>query len=231
MTVAEVAELVRVNPQTVRNWIDKGSLPAARVGRRVRIRRSDLDRILDTGADDVEPGRASNQSDADIEPAAETTNASDARDRFAAALAETFRVAAGPDSSTSCALRALAGAAEDLATALDPGSRAESAPVRDGPNGSPVAPAAVTYRLTAQDIQGGRIRIPTASKDLFPPTGAEMDIQVRGTLLTARWDPRPGPGGNGAGMLRVGRPHLQRLVDLNDVLAVTVEPGGLVILA
>jgi excisionase family DNA binding protein len=54
MTVFEVAELLRVNPQTVRNWIDKGSLPAARVGRRVRIRRSDLDRILDTGTDDVD---------------------------------------------------------------------------------------------------------------------------------------------------------------------------------
>jgi excisionase family DNA binding protein len=95
MTVFEVAELLRVNPQTVRNWIDKGSLPAARVGRRVRIRRSDLDRILHTGTPDVEPDRASNQSDADIEPVAETTDASAARDGFAGALADTFRVAAG----------------------------------------------------------------------------------------------------------------------------------------
>ncbi|HUY59071.1 MAG TPA: helix-turn-helix domain-containing protein [Solirubrobacteraceae bacterium] len=49
LTVAEVAELLRLNQQTVRNWIDAGSLPALRVGRRVRIKRSDLDRILEDG--------------------------------------------------------------------------------------------------------------------------------------------------------------------------------------
>lgn len=46
LTVAEVAEVLKLNQQTVRNWIDQGSLPALRVGRRVRIRRSDFLRIL-----------------------------------------------------------------------------------------------------------------------------------------------------------------------------------------
>ena len=50
LTVAEVAELLKLNQQTVRNWIDQGSLPALKVGRRVRIRRSDLERVLDEGA-------------------------------------------------------------------------------------------------------------------------------------------------------------------------------------
>ena len=49
LTVAEVAEMLKLNQQTVRNWIDQGSLPALRVGRRVRIRRSDLDRLLEQG--------------------------------------------------------------------------------------------------------------------------------------------------------------------------------------
>jgi excisionase family DNA binding protein len=49
MTVAEVAELLKLNQQTVRNWIDQGSLPALRVGRRVRIKRSDFERVLDEG--------------------------------------------------------------------------------------------------------------------------------------------------------------------------------------
>jgi excisionase family DNA binding protein len=49
LTVAEVAEILRLNPQTVRNWIDAGSLPAIHVGRRVRIKRADLDRILENG--------------------------------------------------------------------------------------------------------------------------------------------------------------------------------------
>jgi len=47
LTVAEVAELLKLNQQTVRNWIDQGSLPAIRMGRRVRIKRSDFDRVLE----------------------------------------------------------------------------------------------------------------------------------------------------------------------------------------
>ena len=49
LTVAEVAETLKLNQQTVRNWIDQGSLPALRVGRRVRIRRSDFERLLTEG--------------------------------------------------------------------------------------------------------------------------------------------------------------------------------------
>jgi excisionase family DNA binding protein len=49
-TVAEVAEILKLNQQTVRNWIDQGSLPAVRVGRRVRIRRSDLERKIAEGS-------------------------------------------------------------------------------------------------------------------------------------------------------------------------------------
>jgi excisionase family DNA binding protein len=47
LTVAEVAEILKLNQQTVRNWIDQGSLPALRVGRRVRIKRSDFERVLE----------------------------------------------------------------------------------------------------------------------------------------------------------------------------------------
>jgi excisionase family DNA binding protein len=50
MTVAQVAELLRVNKQTVRNWIIAGALPAMHIGRRVRIKTADLDRILATAA-------------------------------------------------------------------------------------------------------------------------------------------------------------------------------------
>ena len=40
-------ETLKLNQQTVRNWIDQGTLPALRVGRRVRIKRSDFERILE----------------------------------------------------------------------------------------------------------------------------------------------------------------------------------------
>ena len=49
LTVAEVAANLKLNQQTVRNWIDRGELPALRVGRRVRIKRSDYERYLEEG--------------------------------------------------------------------------------------------------------------------------------------------------------------------------------------
>lgn len=49
LTVAEVAELLKLNSQIVRNWIDAGTLPALEVGRRVRVLRSDLRQLLEEG--------------------------------------------------------------------------------------------------------------------------------------------------------------------------------------
>ena len=49
LTVAEVAAILKLNQQTVRNWIDGGKLPAVRVGRRVRIKRSDFDQLVTGG--------------------------------------------------------------------------------------------------------------------------------------------------------------------------------------
>jgi excisionase family DNA binding protein len=37
LTVREVADLLKLKSQTVRNWIDGGKLPAIHIGRRVRI--------------------------------------------------------------------------------------------------------------------------------------------------------------------------------------------------
>ncbi len=53
LTVLEIATVLRVNPQTVRNWIRHGALPAVKLGRCVRIRRSDLETYLE--ASRVEP--------------------------------------------------------------------------------------------------------------------------------------------------------------------------------
>ena len=39
LTVAEIAGILKLNQQTIRNWIDQGTPPALRVGRRVRVRR------------------------------------------------------------------------------------------------------------------------------------------------------------------------------------------------
>jgi excisionase family DNA binding protein len=46
LTVSQVAEQLQVTAQTIRNWIDGGVLPAARIGRGFRIRREDVDELL-----------------------------------------------------------------------------------------------------------------------------------------------------------------------------------------
>lgn len=43
LTVDEVAGYLRVHPMTVQRWCRKGDLPAAKIGRAYRIKRSDLD--------------------------------------------------------------------------------------------------------------------------------------------------------------------------------------------
>lgn len=46
LTVAEVAELLRVSNMTVYRLINAGDLPAARVGKSYRIAQRDVDRYL-----------------------------------------------------------------------------------------------------------------------------------------------------------------------------------------
>jgi excisionase family DNA binding protein len=47
LTVPQVAEEFQVTAQTIRNWIDHGVLPAVRVGRAFRVRREDVDALIE----------------------------------------------------------------------------------------------------------------------------------------------------------------------------------------
>jgi len=46
MTAREVADFLRINLMTVYNLVNKGKLPAIRVGRSWRFRRSDLEALF-----------------------------------------------------------------------------------------------------------------------------------------------------------------------------------------
>lgn len=46
LTVAEVAAFMRVAERTVREWIARNELPATRIGRAYRIKRSDIEALL-----------------------------------------------------------------------------------------------------------------------------------------------------------------------------------------
>jgi excisionase family DNA binding protein len=59
LTLAEIAQELRVNPATVRQWVTKGQLKASRAGvRKWIVRRSELERMLAATnvAREVEPG-------------------------------------------------------------------------------------------------------------------------------------------------------------------------------
>jgi len=56
VTVAEIAQILKLNQQTVRNWIQDGVLPATRVGRRVRVRWRDVEAMLKPAGPAI-PGR------------------------------------------------------------------------------------------------------------------------------------------------------------------------------
>ncbi|MDY0060039.1 MAG: helix-turn-helix domain-containing protein [Myxococcota bacterium] len=49
LTVAEVAELLAVDPESVRKWIRDGRLPSVRISRLRRVPRSAVDRVARQG--------------------------------------------------------------------------------------------------------------------------------------------------------------------------------------
>jgi len=50
LTVEELAELVRVKPVTIYRLVRRDEIPHFRVGRTIRFRRDDVERIVDTSA-------------------------------------------------------------------------------------------------------------------------------------------------------------------------------------
>jgi excisionase family DNA binding protein len=99
LTVAEISERLKLNPQTVRNWIDRGELSAVRLGsRRVRVRASEFERFIKESASTQAPTEES------------------ARQAFSDAQEAVRAAAAGAGEAT--ALRSLARASTALARVL-----------------------------------------------------------------------------------------------------------------
>jgi excisionase family DNA binding protein len=55
LTVKETAEMLRVSTVTVRRYIASGKLAAVRVGRNIRIRRDDAERVIEPSKPEVDP--------------------------------------------------------------------------------------------------------------------------------------------------------------------------------
>ncbi len=86
-----------------------------------------------------------------------------------------------------------------------------------------------SQRVTEKDIAGGRVRLPSSAKGVFPPERATVKVNLRGLRLTVRWDPRYGPDRERSGLLSVGRDALAGRVAPDEVLAVAAGDGCVVL--
>ncbi len=71
-----------------------------------------------------------------------------------------------------------------------------------------------TQNVTAKDIAGGQLRIPSVSKDVFPAVPATVSVRILGELRSAKWNPRT--EGNRSGVIRLGV----------DAMRAHFAPGG-----
>ena len=55
MTVADVVKYTQLSESTIRNHVTAGTIPVARIGRRLRFRRAEIDAWIDAHAEPVEP--------------------------------------------------------------------------------------------------------------------------------------------------------------------------------
>jgi TDG/mug DNA glycosylase family protein len=87
---------------------------------------------------------------------------------------------------------------------------------------------AQSQRVTATDIAAGRIRLPRPAKRFFPTSNGPVEIVLRGTRVTASYDPRLSPDKERSGVVHVGAERLHELVQANEVLRVSRGLAGVV---
>jgi hypothetical protein len=80
-----------------------------------------------------------------------------------------------------------------------------------------------TQPITGVDLAHGRIRIPAATKRMFPSSRITIGITLRGVKMTVPYDPRNGPGRNRSGVIRIGRSPLIGIVQAFERLSVSQE--------
>jgi hypothetical protein len=96
------------------------------------------------------------------------------------------------------------------------------------PDGDDAGTAHVTQPIYERDIRQGIIRIPRATKELFPAEPSDLDVELRGQRMTCRYNPRFGSRGKQehSGSLGVGREVLAELVKPDERLHVERFDGS-----
>lgn len=83
-----------------------------------------------------------------------------------------------------------------------------------------------TQRVTAKDIEAGRVRLPRAAKSLLPAERGDVEVVFRGQRMRARWDPKTEGSQERSGVLAFGRRKLDGFVKADEVLELRHERGG-----
>jgi len=94
-----------------------------------------------------------------------------------------------------------------------PDTRAESAVARTQP-------------ITPNDITRRQIRLPKVAKKFFPSRRCDVQVELKGELFRARYNPRIGPHKQWSATL-VFKANIARVVRADEVLAVGRGPGGI----
>jgi hypothetical protein len=128
--------------------------------------------------------------------------AEDAEERFRGEFAERF----GLGSESRCARRS------DRADEVHSDARE--------PFTNPLSGTHSTQPVTATDLGRGQIRIPAATKPLFPSARGMVDICLRGSEMSVGYNPRNGSDKSRSGVLMIGKPRLASLVGESEILAV-----------
>ena len=84
---------------------------------------------------------------------------------------------------------------------------------------------ALTQPVTPVDLAHGRIRIPAATKPMFPSIRGPIAIRLRAMAMTVPYDPRNGPDRDRSGVLQVGRGALGGVVEPFERLTVVESDG------
>lgn len=69
-----------------------------------------------------------------------------------------------------------------------------------------------TQNVTATDISNGQLRVPRLSKSIFPAIRAEIEVELRGDIYAASWDPRTDGDKERSGVIRIGRRILSNYI-------------------
>lgn len=85
---------------------------------------------------------------------------------------------------------------------------------------------AETQRVTAKDIEAGRVRLPRPAKRLLPSERGDVEVSFRGLLMSARWGPKTDGPKERSGVLAFGRGKLNGLVTAEEVLQLRHERSG-----